>query len=178
MPTSAKGLKVAFASALFIFTGLLTGASASSAAPGDPVPVPNAPVPVGPTKCYPSVENPHPSTGAGTGLIIAKARFYCPSGYTHTYKSWIGNIYRCSRQPDINAAEATWTRDSDCLSVATNSSTDDGGAVSVSSNTTVTRYIPRSGGATRIGGSYYIACLRGYNSDGTPFATASGVYRA
>lgn len=130
-----------------------------------------------PGSCYGRVDNPHYSSGAGG--VIAKVRLACDVGYSTTFQSWIGNIYRCQRSPDIRAAEATWTRDSGCISVATNSSTNDGGSVGVGSGVTVTRYIPKQGqrGATRVSGAYYIACVRGYKSGNVPFAAKSGIFR-
>lgn len=125
-----------------------------------------------PGSCYATVDNPHISSGAG-GKVIAKIRFRCDVGYSITFNEWIGNLYRCSSKPAFGSAESTWTSQNGCVSVATNSSTSDGGPVPVSSGGTVTRYIPKTGGATPVK-AWYIACVRGYKGSGnTPFRNTS-----
>ncbi|GAB2696257.1 hypothetical protein [Thalassiella azotivora] len=132
-----------------------------------------------PGSCYATVDRPHYSSGAGG--VIAKIRFRCDVGYTMRFNSWIGNLYRCSRQPAYGAGESRWTRDYGCISVATNSSTDNGGALNLGSGSFATRYIPKTGrpGATRVSGAWYIACVRGYKGpSNTPFSASSIAWQA
>lgn len=150
---------------------LLAVASISGfASPASAVPLePN------PQGCTQTIESPHPSKGQGSA-IIAKARFICfANAGSFTWKEWIGTIYRCSSEPVRSQGEAGWTRNSGCQPVASNSSTSDGGAITLQSlpkQQEITRYIPKTGGTTNVPNVWFIACLRGYLGNNTPFAVA------
>ena len=117
--------------------------------------------------CYVNVDSPHYSSGAAG--VIAKPRWSCGSLATRTVTSWIGNLYRCSRQPAAGTVERDWTATYGCSAVRSASETAD---FVVAGGKTITRYIPLTGtGATP--GGYFIACVRGYYSTGTAFAKPS-----
>lgn len=127
--------------------------------------------------CYVTVEAPHLSSGNPSLGLLSKIRFGCPVGAgSRTWKSWIGNMYRCTSKPDQSAGEPTWTRNNGCLSIATNSSTDDGGSITVLPGAKdATRYIPKQGsqGPQKVSGYWYIACVRGYYPDKSTFRSGS-----
>jgi hypothetical protein len=119
-------------------------------------------------KCNVLVDGPHYSSGAGG--VIAKIRFVCTGSASRKVTSFIGNLYRCPREPARGLAEKQWTTDYGCS--PTRSANGPAG-FTFSATTPVTRYIPRTGESGAPRGAWFVACVRGYYSTGSTFAAAS-----
>ena len=163
------GLKTALRTAAvlsLLAIPVLTGPAAEGV--GSP-PAPALSTPPDGSGCYASVQNPHYSSG--NGGVIAKPYWYCDGSHAGTVNSYLGTLYRCPTQPNPYAGESAWTGTYGCSPHRSVNSVQV--PFNVGPGATVIRYIPANGQAGGTPGAWWVACVRGYWSNGQGFAGVS-----